>query len=371
VRLVWVRWLPVSAALVLIGVLVALPAPRRMAAVPAPAASARSGAGGSGGADLPGLAGTWPRARPLALPDPPDGSVFSPQLVLSATTTVGVATSPDGRQAALVAASADGRTRVVQTAAGGLFQGVMLAAGRLYWMLTAADASGRVGVGLWSAAPDGGPAVLLTSDVGLPLLPGPGQGMPVMGGRLYWTATQAGGARLGPPQGPTQLRSVALSGGPVQVRTVPGVWTMSGWPWLVTAPDTGAAPARYDLDHSLATAVAVPAGYRQVSCGPAWCVAVGDAGVELVRPDGSDPRPLPGAGSTPATGEVVLVNRYAPLLSPAGAGRRLVLYDITAHRLVVVASAVTDAGSDGRYLWWSTGDHEALRWHGLDLESLR
>jgi hypothetical protein len=32
---------------------------------------------------------------------------------------------------------------------------------------------------------------------------------------------------------------------------------------------------------------------------------------------------------------------------------------------------VTGAGSDGRYLWWSTGDHEALRWYGLDLTSLR
>src|SRR5206468_7861797 len=119
------------------------------------------GGGGPGGSDLPTLDTTWPGARLIELPDPADGSVFTPQLVLSATATVGVATSPDGRQAALVAASAGGRIRMVQTAAGGLFQGVVLAGGRLYWMLTAVDATGRVGVGLWSAAPDGGPAVLL------------------------------------------------------------------------------------------------------------------------------------------------------------------------------------------------------------------
>ena len=227
------------------------------------------------------------------------------------------------------------------------------------------------GVGLWSAAPDGGPPVLLTSDVGLPLLPGSGPGMQVAGGRLYWTATSPGGNRLAPPQGPTQLRSVPLAGGPVQVGTVPGVWTMSRWPWLVTVPDSGSPPARYDLDRALATPVVVPSGYRQVSCGPGWCLALGDGGAELVRPDGSDPRPLGGAGTRPATGEVVLLDRYAPLLVSAGAVQRLVLYDIAARRTVVVASAVTGAGSDGRYLWWSTGDHEALRWHGLDPGSRR
>jgi hypothetical protein len=260
---------------------------------------------------------------------------------------------------------------VLQAAAGGLFQGVVLAAGRLYWMLTGRDATGRVSVGLWTTTMDGGPAVRLTSDVGLPMLAGSGPGMQVVGGRLYWAATPPGGDALGPPRGPTQLRSVALAGGPVQVRTVPGVWAMARWPWLVTPPDLGTAPARYDLDRDVTTAVAVPPGYGQVSCGPVWCVASGDGGVELVRPDGSDPRPLGGAGTRPATGDVALLGWYTPVLVPAGAGQRLVLYDIAARRSVLVAPAVTGTGSDGRYLWWSTGDHETLRWYGLDLSNLR
>ena len=367
-RPVWGRWLLVAAALIVIGVLVASPGPRRPTPVPAPG---RSGAGAPTGPALPALASIWPGARPVALPAPFDGSVFVPQLVVSDTITVGVATSPDGRQAALVAASTNGRTRMLQTATRGLFQGVVLAEGRLYWMLTAKDPTGRVVVGLWSAPPDGGPAVLLTSDVGLPLLPGSGPGMQVVAGWLYWTATAPGGDRFGPPHGPTQLRSVLLAGGPVQVRTVPGVWTLSRWPWLVTIPDTGAAPARYHLDHDVTTPVVVPPGYRQVSCGPTWCVAASDADTQLVRPDGSDPRRLGAAGARPATGEVALLDRYAPVLVPAGAGQRLVLYDITTRRSVLIAAAVTGAGSDGRYLWWSTGDHEALRWYGLDLSSLR
>jgi hypothetical protein len=368
VRLVRGGWLLVPAALILIGVLIALPGPRRPTAIPAPT---RPGVAASSGSDLPGLASVWPTARPLALPGPSDGSMFLPQLVLSATTTVGVATSPDGRRAGLVAASADGRTQVLQAATRGLFQGVILAGGRLYWMLTAPDAAGRVVVGLWSAATDGGPPVLLTSDVGLPLLPAGGPGLWVRDGRLYWTAMPPGGDGLGPPRGPTQLRSVPLAGGLVQVRTVPGVWTLSGWPWLVTVADTGAAPARYDLDRALATPVVVPSGYGQVACGPAWCLAYGDAGAELIRPDGSDPRPLGAAGTRPATGQVALLDRYTPLLVPAGVGQRLVLCDIATRRSVLVAPAVTGAGSDGRYLWWSTGDHEALRWYGLDLAGLR
>jgi hypothetical protein len=186
-RLVWGRWLMVPAAVVMVGVAVALPAPRRPTAVPGPGVSARSGAATPGGADLPGLASTWPEARPLALPVPSDGSAFVPRLVLSDADTVAVAIGPDGGEAALVAVSADGRTKVLQAAAGGLFQGVVLAAGR-----------------------------------------------------LYWTATPPGGDRAGPPHGPTELRSVPLAGGPVRVRTVPGVWTMSRWPWLVTTPDVGA-----------------------------------------------------------------------------------------------------------------------------------
>jgi hypothetical protein len=367
VRPVWGRWLVVPTALILVGVVVALPAPNRTV-VPTPL---RSGAAALSGPDLPGLTSAWPTARPRALPAPSDGAVFVPQLVVSDTTTVGVATSPDGRQAALVAASADGQTRVLQSAAGGLFQGVVLADGRLYWMLTAPEPTGRVAVGLWSATPNGGPAVLLTSDVGLPLLPASGPGVQIIGDRLYWTATQPGGDRLAPPRGPTQLRSIPLAGGPVQVRTVPGVWTISRWPWLLTIPDTGAAPARYDLDRALATPLVVPPGYRQMTCGPAWCLASGDGGAELLRPDASDPRLLSGADTRPATGEVVLLDRYAPLLVPAGATQRLLLYDITARRSVLVAPAVTGAGSDGRHLWWSTGDHEALRWYGLDLASLR
>jgi hypothetical protein len=142
---------------------------------------------------------------------------------------------------------------------------------------------------------------------------------------------------------------------------------MTRWPWLVTPTDVAAAPARYDVERGVAQAVATPPGYRQTSCGPSWCLAAGDAGAALLRPDGSDQRPVGGPGTQPVTGEVALLNRYAPLL----VGQRLMLYDIVARRSILVAPSVTGTGSDGRYLWWSTGDREALRWYGLDVADLR
>jgi hypothetical protein len=130
-------------------------------------------------------------------------------------------------------------------------------------------------------------------------------------------------------------------------------------------------PGRYNLQRAVAEPVAVPAGYRQVTCGPAWCLASADSHTALVRPDGSDARPVRVAGTRPVTGQVALLDRYVPLLGPAAAGQRLVFYDLTARRSAVVAPAVGEARTDGRYLWWSVGDREALTWYGLDLQALR
>jgi hypothetical protein len=120
--------------------------------------------------------------------------------------------------------------------------------------------------------------------VGLPLLPGTGFNIQVVAGRLYWTALPRGADGGDPPRGPTQVRSVGLAGRPVNVRTVAGVWVMSAWPWLVTAPDIDTPPGRYNLQHRTAEPAAAPPGYRQVTCGLAWCYASGDPGAQVLRP---------------------------------------------------------------------------------------
>jgi hypothetical protein len=356
-------WLVVPAALLLVGVLLMLPGPDRQ---PQPSRAVASASTSPG---LPLLSTVWPGTRPVPVPRLADGSAVKPLLATS-TAIVGVVDSPDLTRTTLITI-AGGRDTMLQTAVGGLFQGIALVGDRLFWMLTSPATGTAASVGLWSAPIAGGTPVLVTADVGLPLLPGPGYTLQVHTGRLYWTSLPAAADETGgPPTGPTQIRSIPVSGGAVQVHSIPGVWAVSAWPWLVTAPDIAPLPGRYNLDHNTADPIVLPAGYRQVACGPAWCLASGDTGVELLRPDGTDPRPAGPAGTRPVTDTITVQDRYVPLLQPVAATQRLVLDDLTARRLVLVAPAVTDATTDGQHLWWSTGDHETLTWSGLDLTEL-
>jgi len=55
----------------------------------------------------------------------------------------------------------------------------------------------------------------------------------------------------------------------------------------------------------------------------------------------------------------------------AGYAQRLWLHDLTTDRVVILdETANASVGSRGAYLWWSTGDNEALVWHVLDLREL-
>ena len=59
-------------------------------------------------------------------------------------------------------------------------------------------------------------------------------------GRVYWTATAL--ASGGEPA--TEVRSVPVEGGPVEVRTEPGEWSLSRWPWLVSPSTRSRAQLR-------------------------------------------------------------------------------------------------------------------------------
>jgi hypothetical protein len=322
------------------------------------------------------LSSVWPAARPFTFSGVlPDGSAYVPAVVIDATTSVGRATSPDQSRTSLVVRTG-GAARVVQTALidqGGLIDGITVAQDtEIYWMLTAPDATGRARVALWSAAVSGGPARLVTADVGLPALAGSKYGLQAVDGRLWWASTS------GPDQTDrTELRSVALAGGPVTVRTIPGAWTMSRWPWLVTSPAAGAAGTlirRYDVATGATQTVPAAAG-TSVGCGPVWCLtAPGDA-VTLFHPDGSDIRRIATGRTLPALVDVALADRFAPLLAPASANPDsgltvLRLYDTVTGRTVLVDWGVNQVGGDDDFLWWATGDSEAVAWHALDLRTL-
>jgi hypothetical protein len=363
----------VAAALVATVGVVALPTPSRSIGA---AASAVTPPGAPAGP--PTLTGTWPAAAVRTMAAVlPDGSTYRPELVLDATTSVGTAGSADGVRFQLVVVGAGG-VRVLQSGSmvdGVAYDGVVASAERLYWMRTTSGPDGRAVFGLWEAARSGGPAREVTSDVGVLRFDGSHGEVQIVDGALVWTSAGGSAGER------TELRSLPLAGGRVTKRTIAGDWVPAGWPWLTTA--SGAAQTQvelYNLDTGARTPVLAPAD-KEVTCSPTWCrlmsASGGPASVEtdLIRPDGSDLRRIGDRSMVSALQDVALRDRFEVLLVPnqaatAAAVSLLSVYDIAANRTVRIDPAVADVGTDGTFLWWSTGDNETLTWHILDLTTL-
>lgn len=362
--------LGIAGGLALVGVLLVLPAPSR-SAVPAPGGSAAPDGG------PPTLSAVWPHARVFSLPAVfPDGSTYQPQLLLDATTSVGLSTSPDGLRTGLVVAGPSGPPRVLDSVLvndGGSFDALTPTADRLYWMRTLNDAAGHAHVSLWTAGRSSGPATQVAAEAGAALFDGSSYDLQVAGGRLHWVAATG-------TADSTELRSVPLAGGPVTVRTLPGAWTMTAWPWLVTAPGPAGGPVElFNPDTGQRVPVKAPAN-KSVTCSRTWCRLIADnaaqAGeTDLIRPDGSGLTRIGDQNAVAIASDVALLDRFEPLLTAltsvnATTVSRLDLYDIAGRRTVRVEAAATGALAKGDYLWWSTGDNETAAWHAVDLRTL-
>ena len=359
----WRGLLGTGAAVALIALLLALPAPKR------PSGASRAPAG------PPPLTQVWPHAHPFLIPAGfPDGSTYTPAVVLDAAASVGMIASVDGQRTDLALVPAAGPPRVLQSQSvsdGGSFDGITATAGRIYWMHTVTDADGQARTSLWTASRSGGPAARLTADVGAPAFSGSEYDLQVVGDRLEWAGSRPG---------ITELRSIPLAGGRVAVRTVPGAWALSAWPWLVTAPSASdQRPRLHNVDTGAERTVRVPPD-QQATCSPTWCRTIPNNAADatetdLVRPDGSDRRVIGRATDAAIASDVALCDRFEVLMTTSTtsgqvAVSRLALYDIEGKRLVQVEAAATNAGGRGDFLWWSTGDNETITWHGLDLRTL-
>jgi len=270
-----------------------------------------------------------------------------------------------------------GPPRILQTQSmteGGSFDGLSVTADRLYWMHTVSDSVGQAHVTLWSAPWAGGPARELTADVGAPVFYGSRYDVQPVGDRLYWAAASAGHPDR------TEIRSIPLGGGTVAVRTVPGAWAMSKWPWLVTSPSASDQPTRlHNLDTGQVITVTAPPN-KQVSCSPVWCRVIPDNAAQstetdLIRLDGSDPQQIGDANAAAIASDVALLDRFEVLMTIINSNGRIVVstvavYDLAKRRSVLLSSTATNAGARGDFVWWSTGDNETLAWHGLDLRTL-
>ena len=216
---------------------------------------------------------------------------------------------------------------------------------------------------------DGKPARRLTADTGNAVFYGNQYDLVIADGRVHWTAA--------PRTAVTEIRSVPLTGGRVQVHRESGQWALSAWPWLTddTGDQSGTTKLR-DLRTGRTVAVAAT-GADPTTCSPTWCrvMVTGGQGlirVDLMRPDGTARRRIGGGNTQIAVTDVAVLDRFEILSEPGPdtdltgtAG--LLVYDIRTGRTVVVSPAADGAFTRGGLLWWSTGDAEDTLWHSLDL----
>jgi hypothetical protein len=355
-------------ALIAAGAFLAGSPPRR--ATPASAAAP----------SLPTLARTWPAARPSAAPGLlADGTAYTPLLYLDATTSIGSAPTADRASVRLVLRTGNGPARELRRVAvdqNPQFAGLVASGDDVVWAESTADTAGHAGTRIWKVNwRTAAPAVSLTADTGDAIFFNSQYDLVVAGGRVYWAAASRS------EQVTTEVRSVALTGGKVEVRDVPGAYSLSAWPWMVSAGSGQAGPIDL-LDLDSPRRVHVPAAQTElVTCSPTWCRVLvlsgtgGPARVDLMRSDGSERRRMAGGQASAATADVALLDRFEVLTQNGSSGgatssQQLMLYDAVKKRTVLVSQGVGMVLARSGVLSWSTGDNEALVWHALDLRTL-
>ncbi|MFC6015170.1 hypothetical protein ACFP2T_03040 [Plantactinospora solaniradicis] len=359
----------------LVGLVVALTG--ALALIALPPATGRQPAVAS---ELTTIAQAWPDAERTDLPvGLADGSAYTPMLFFDLRESLGTAPSPDGTRLRLVLRSVDGAVRELRRLPvdrAPQYSGLTRSGDDIAWAESTEDRQGRARTEMWTVnLRSGQPARRLTTDTGEVIFFNSAYDMVLDRGRLRWASVAPG------EETATEIRSVALRGGPVEVRTEPGAWAMSALPWLVSAGSGESGPVQLrNLDAR--TVVDVGASESElITCSPAWCRVLAMSGsgpsrIELMRPDGTDRRQVADGTASASVIDVGALDRFE-VLSLADAERaaagtqRLLLHDLRERRTVVVAEGVGMVLCRDGVLWWSTGETETTGWQAVDLRSLR
>jgi hypothetical protein len=320
------------------------------------------------------LAQAWPGVQRADLPgNLRDGPIYHPGLFLDARTSIGTAPTPSGEAERLLLRAADGSVRELRRrplTTNPEFGTFALGGDDLVWTESADGVRHQI----WSAKVSGGPPRRLTTDTGNAVFFGSQWDLVVADGRVHWAAAAPEGEQN------TEIRSVALTGGPVRVREEPGTWALSAWPWLT---DGGGDQAGTTKLRNMATNRDTPVGStgtELVTCAAVWCrvlVMNGDglARIDLMHPDGSARRRVAGSTAGAAITDVAVLDRFE-ILSETGPDSDLtgtaglLIYDLEADRTVDITAAADGAFSRGGVLWWATGDQDSLVWHTVDLRTV-
>jgi hypothetical protein len=321
----------------------------------------------------------WPTARPVDIPgDLPDGPAYNPVFFIDTRVSLGTAPSPNGTHLRLVLRSADGALRELRRlpiAGNPQYGGFTMSGDEVAWAESTTDDNGKGRTEMWLADLKSDlPPRRLATDTGDVVFFNSRYDMLINGGRLYWAAVAP------TEQAATEVRSVALTGGRVSVRTEPGAWALSAWPWLVSAGSGQSGPVQLRNPDARKLIEVDTTSTELATCSPVWCRVLVLAGegptrIDVMRPDGGDRQRMAGGTASAAVTDVALLDRFEvlSLASPTNTAvgtQQLLLYDVTRKRGVLVADGVGAVQCRGGVLWWSTGDDENLAWHALDLRTL-
>jgi hypothetical protein len=314
-------------------------------------------------------AAAWPAAQLSAIADLP----MWPLLFLDTATVVGTQPSDDEQFLRLLLRGPDGAPRELRrlsTADNPRFENLTVAGDDVVWTEFADGGPPEI----WAAnVADGGAARRLTAETGNGVFHGSEYDLVHHAGRVYWAAESEDGTT-------TEIRSVALSGGRVQVAREPGQWTMAPWPWLDDGA-SGGAGATLLRNTSTGREITVPTtGGEFAACTPSWCrvlVINGDdlGRIDLMRPDGSARREIAGGAARTALPDVAILDRFEFFAEPgpnsdSTGTAALVVYDIFTGDTVELAPAANEAQSRNGLVWWYTSGAGAAQWHVLDLRTI-
>jgi hypothetical protein len=314
----------------------------------------------------------WPNAKHAALPATlNDGTPYEPGLFLTADTSVGTAPSRDKKSQRLLERRPNGSVVVIrQVSQRGYpsFSAVTAAGDTLVWVERRAQGP----VSVWTSSLRRPAPRMLTADAGDVESDQSAYDLVIAAGQAHWTTTGAPGI--------TQIRSVALSGGPVTVRAEPGDWRLSAWPYLVNGvvSSIGTTTLRDLLTGQDKAIRTTPRSITR--CSPTWCEVSavgknGDQSVELMRPDGSHRERIGGDDMAGAISDPVVLDKFE-IMAEIDANTQLtnhvqlIVYELATRRQVVISPDAFDTAYRAGVLWWSTGTDDNFIRHAVDLRTV-
>jgi hypothetical protein len=316
----------------------------------------------------------WPEAqRGVVQPILPDGSEYRPGLFLDAKTSIGTAATADDRFLRLVRIGADKTVRELRRlprAEHPSFQALTADGDVLAWVESTDGDKRR----LFTATLSGTAAAReLTADLGRAEFYQSQYDLVIAAGRVHWVAALRGDV--------TEVRSVALTGGPVRTRRESGTWKLSAYPWLVNGVnDSSGSTQLRNLDTGRDSPVRGAGKRATTACSPVWCRVAsltkdGENRIELMRPDGSERERLAGDTAATVIVDVAPLDRFEVLArvgpnSELTGNNELIAVEIATRRTVEISPDAGSVAYRGGMLWWSTGNLDAIVWHALDLRTI-